>query len=63
MRNMVRGVPFAVLVSLALVVVGSIVATSPATRGSWIGTAVPAACLFAAILCTGTAVTRDRRER
>lgn len=63
MRDVVISVPFAIVVSVALVALGAILATSPATRGLWITNAVAALALFGAIVYTGTAIRRRRNRR
>lgn len=62
-RRFVSSVPFALVVSAALVVLGSVLATSPATAHHWYGPALGAVSLFVAIVCTGTAVRRRRNNR
>lgn len=63
MRNLVTGVPFAGVVSVALVALGAVVVTQPATGGSWVSHLVAAVALFAAIVTTGTAIRRRGRGR
>ena len=60
MRNIVKSVPFAVVVSVSLVVLGAVLATSPATGGRWISLVAAAIALFAAIVYTGAAIRRNR---
>jgi uncharacterized membrane protein HdeD (DUF308 family) len=62
MRDLVISVPFAVAVSVILVVLGAVLASSPATRGLWISNVVAAAALFAAIVYAGTALRRHRNR-
>jgi hypothetical protein len=62
-HNIVISVPFAVVVSVILVALGAILATSPATGGLWISNAVAGVALFAAIIYTGTAIRRRRNRR
>jgi hypothetical protein len=59
----VASVPFALIVSAALVVLGPVLATSPATAHHWYGPALGAVSLFVAIVCTGAALRRRRNNR
>ncbi|MBA8989928.1 hypothetical protein FHW23_001174 [Curtobacterium pusillum] len=60
MRNIVISVPFAIIVSVALVALGAVLATAPGTAGLWLSNAVAAVALFVAIVYTGAAIRRRR---
>jgi len=62
-HNIVVSVPFAIVVSVVLVALGAMLATSPAAGGFWISKAVAGIALFAAIAYTGTAIRRRRNRR
>lgn len=62
MHRIVISVPFAIVVSLALVALGAIVATAPSTAGSWASVALAAASLFTAIMYVGAAFRHRRRH-
>jgi membrane protein DedA with SNARE-associated domain len=63
MRKIITGVPFAMVASIVLVVLGATLATAPATRDGWVGHIIAAVALFAAILYAGTAIRRRRSRR
>lgn len=63
MHNIVASVPFAIAVSIVLVALGAMLASSPATGGFWISKAVAGIALFAAIAYTGTTIRRRRDRR
>ena len=63
MRRIVFSVPVAIVVSVALVVVGAVLATSPPTAGLWVSNVAAAVALFTAMIYGGTAIRRRRDRR
>ena len=62
-RRFVTSLPFALITSVSLVVLGSVSATSPATADHWYGPALAAIALFLAMVSTGSAIRRRRNRR
>ncbi|WIE64577.1 hypothetical protein DEI99_015305 [Curtobacterium sp. MCLR17_036] len=60
MRDVLGSVTFAVLLSLALLVVGAAVASAAWTAGSWIRPAATGTSVFTAAMCTAAALRRRR---
>ena len=63
MRRFVTSLPFALITSVVLVVLGSVAATSSATADHWYGPVVAAIALFLAMVSTGSAIRRRRNRR
>lgn len=61
--NELMRLPLAAGISLALVALGAVLTTAPATAGLWVSDAIAAVALFVAIVYSGTALRIRRRHR
>jgi hypothetical protein len=62
MKELMR-LPLAAGISVALVAIGAVLTTAPATAGLWTSNAIAAVALFVAIVYAGTAIRIRHRHR